>query len=80
MSAGFTPEDGDIVIRPERREDELVYLLRAVPRPEQYLLRSREEAVGQALRFAKREHVRAWLADEGQDVVLLEDFRVMKTI
>jgi hypothetical protein len=40
----------------------------------------REEAVAQALTFAERQHVRAWLTDEGDDFVLLENFRVVESV
>jgi hypothetical protein len=76
MVASRAPEDGDVVVRPEWREHTLVYALNIAPGPDQYLRRSREEAITQALTFAKREHVRAWLSDEDYDFVLLEDFRV----
>jgi hypothetical protein len=47
---------------------------------DQYVLRSREEAVTQAVTFAKREGVRAWLTDEAHEVALLEDFRDVESI
>jgi hypothetical protein len=74
-----TPEDGDIGVREETREGTLVYVLHTFGCG-QYVLRSREEAVAQAVRFAKRENVRAWLADEGYDFELLVDFRVVESI
>ena len=74
-----TPEDGDIGVREETREGTLVYVLGTLG-SDQYVLRSREKAVAQAVRFAKREHVRAWLADEGYDFELLVDFRVVESI
>ena len=69
-----------MVVREEQREGRRVYVLHTAPGPDQYVLRSREEAVAQALTFAKREQVRAWLTDEGYDFVLLEDFRVVKSV
>jgi hypothetical protein len=80
MAARSVPEDGDMVVREEQREGRRVYVLHTAPGPDQYVLRSREEAVAQALTFAKREQVRAWLTDEGYDFVLLEDFRVVKSV
>ena len=80
MVARTTPEHGDIVVRAEKREGAIVYVLHTAPGADQYLLRTREEAVAQALTFAKREHVRAWLTDEGYDFVLLEDFRVVESV
>lgn len=75
-----TPEDGDVVIREEQREGSLIYVLHRAPGPDQYLLRTREEALAHAIRFAKRQDVRAWLTDEGYDFVLLEDFRTVDTL
>jgi hypothetical protein len=80
MIARTTPEDGDVVLREEERKGEPVYVLHTAPGPDQYVLRSREAAVAQALTFAKREGVRAWLTDEGYDFVLLEDFRVSESV
>ena len=76
MLAHSAPENGDIVVRQEKREGTLVYVLHTVPGPDQYLLRTREEAVAQALTFAKGARVRAWLASGESDVVLLGEFQV----
>jgi hypothetical protein len=70
-----TPEDGDIVVREEKRGGTLVYVLHTAPGVDQYEFRRREEGIAQAVALAKREHVRAWLTDEGYAFVLLEDFR-----
>ena len=80
MPARLAPEDGDIVVRQEMRDGMLVYVLHTAPRADQYLLRTREEAVAQAVAFARREQVRAWLTDEGYDFVLLEDFRAVESV
>jgi hypothetical protein len=80
MRARTTPEDGDIVIRKETRERRVVYVLRTAAGADQYLLRTREEAVAQAMTFAKRQGVRAWLSGEKDDVVLLNDFRAVESV
>jgi hypothetical protein len=72
----FAPEDGDAVARFEQREGTPVYFLRTAPGPDQCVVHSRDEAVAQVLTFAKRAKLRAWLMNEGDDSVLLEDFRV----
>jgi len=77
--ARTTPEDGDIVVREEKRAGTLVYVLHTAPGADQYLLRSRREAVAQALASANRECVRAWRTDEGYDFTLLEDFRMVES-
>jgi Protein of unknown function (DUF2934) len=74
------PEDADIVVHEEDREGTLAYVLHTASGADQYLLRTCDEAVGQAVTFAKRQHVRAWLTDDGYDFVLLEDFRVMESV
>ena len=76
MLPPITPEDADIVLRQERREGAIVYLLRAAPGTDQYLVRGLDEAIAQAVTFAKREHVRAWLSNN-VDFELLEDFRMV---
>ena len=80
MYTRSTPEDGDIVVREEERHGTAVYVLHTAPGADQYVLHIRETAVAQAVTFAKREHVRAWLTDEGYDFVLLEDFRVVNSV
>jgi hypothetical protein len=78
--ARSVPEDGDIVVREKQREGTFVYVLHTAPGADQYVLRSREKAVAQAVTFAKRQCVRAWSTDEGYDFVLLEDFRVVESV
>ena len=79
MTARSTPEDGDIVISEEHREGKAVYVLHTAPGADQYVLRSREDAMRQAVTFAKRQQVRAWLTDGDYDFTLLEDFRVVES-
>ena len=73
--ARLSPQDGDAVARLGRREGTPIYFLRTSPGPDQYLLHSRDEAVAHVLMFAKRAKLRAWLMNEADDSVLLEDFR-----
>ena len=68
------------MIRQENRAGSVVYVLHTAPGPDQYVLRTREEAVAQAAKVAERQGVRAWLTDEGYDFVLLEDFRAMESV
>lgn len=76
MLTRSTPGTGDIIVRQEAREGTLVHVLHTVPGPEQCLVCSREEAVAQALTFAKRARVRAWFANGDTDFVLLGEFLV----
>jgi hypothetical protein len=80
MAVRIIPQDGDIVIRQQNRERRVVYVLHTAPGPDQYVLRSCEEAVAQAVRVAKRQNVRAWLTDEGCNLLLLEDFRLVESV
>ncbi len=80
MSGRTAPQDGDIVIRQETRADSVVYVLHTATGPDQYVRRTREEAVAQAGMVAKRQGVRTWLTDEGYDFVLLEDFRAVESV
>ena len=80
MPMRTTPENNDIVVQEEKWEGKRVYVLHIAPGADQCVLRTREEAVAQAVAFAKREHVRAWLTDEGYDFTLLEDFRVLESV
>lgn len=73
MLAHSTPEDGDIVVRQETREGMDVFVLHTAGGADQYLLRRREDAIVQAVTFAKRQGVRAWLCGETYDFVLLND-------
>jgi len=76
-----TPEGGDIVVRQEERGGTVAYVLHTAPGADQYEFRTHEEAVTQALAFAKRQDVRAWLTtDESYDFVLLEDFRMLESV
>ena len=49
MAARSIPEDGDIVVREERLEGTDIYILHTAPGPDQYVLRSRNDAVAQAV-------------------------------
>jgi hypothetical protein len=74
------PEDGDVVVRQERRDGALAYVLHTAPGAHQYLLRTRAEAVAHALAFAEGHRMCAWLMDEAHDSLLLGDFRVATQI
>lgn len=78
MVARLAPEDGDVVVRQEKREGQRMYVLHAAPGPDQSLLRSREEAVSHAVAYAKHQHVRAWFTKGDDEFVLLGTFREEK--
>jgi len=80
MPARTTPEKGDVLVRQETRDGAVVYVLRTAPGTDQYLLRTREEAVGQAMTFAERHGVRAWLLEDGDHCVPLTNSRMVEPV
>jgi hypothetical protein len=74
------PEEGDVVIRHYERDGRSAFVLHTVPGPEQCVICSRDDAVRQAVVFAKRERVRVWSTDDGAGAILLKDFRVVKSV
>ena len=73
------PDHDDVVVRRKRGTPTAVYVLRTASAPDQFLLSTRDEAVAQALAFAKRRHVRAWFTNDDKDFVLLDTLRTMAT-
>jgi hypothetical protein len=80
MPVRSSPENGDVVVRQETREGTAVYVLRTAPGSDQYLLRTRDEAIAQAVTFAKRHGVRAWVKGERDDYVLLNNLPVVEPV
>jgi hypothetical protein len=80
MTIRTRPNDGDVVVHQENREGTAVYILRTVPGTDQFLLRTREEAVAQAVTFAKRQGVRAWLSGQSGDCVPLDTARAVASV
>lgn len=69
------PDNDDVIIRQKRGNPSTVYLLGTSSTPDQFMLRTRDDAVSQALAYARRQHVRAWFAKGGEDFMLLGTFR-----
>ena len=69
------PDKNDVVIRQRHGNPFIVFVLGTLSTPDQFILRTRDEAVSQALAYAKRQHVRAWFAKGDDDFVLLGTFR-----
>ncbi len=67
------PDANDVVVRQKPGNPSGRFLLGTPATPAQYEVRSRDEAISQALAFAKRQHVQAWLAND-EDFVLLGGF------
>ena len=65
------PVSADVVVRPETRDGKAVFVLHTVGGDDQYLVRTREEAVRQAVTFAKLHGLRAWMT--GDDYPQLND-------
>jgi hypothetical protein len=68
------PDNDDVVVR-QKNGNPSVYVVGIPAAAATFLVRTRDEAVAQALGFAKRQHVRAWFAAGGVDFVLLGTFR-----
>ncbi len=69
------PDNDDVIIRQKHGNPSTAYLLGTSLAPDQFTLRIRDDAVSQALAYAKRQHVRAWFANGDEDFVLLGTFR-----
>lgn len=69
------PDTDDVVVRQKRGNPSTVYLLGTSSAPDQFIVRTRDEAVSQALAYAKHQHVRAWFAKGDEDFMLLGTFR-----
>ena len=69
------PDKNDVVIRQRHSNPSTVFLLGTPSAPDQFIVPTRDEAVSQALAYAKRQHVRAWFAKGDDDFVLLGTFR-----
>lgn len=69
------PDEADVVIRQRHGNPSTVFVLGTPSTPDQFILRTRDEAVSHALAYAKRQHVRAWFAKNDDDFVLLGTFR-----
>ena len=68
------PDEADVV-RQRHGNPSIVFVLGTPSTPDQFILRTRAEAVSQALAYASRQHVRAWFAKGDDDFVLLGTFR-----
>lgn len=69
------PDHDDVVIRLKHGNPSTVYRLGTGAAPDQFILHTRDEAVSQAVAYARRQHVRAWFANGDEDFVLLGTFR-----
>ncbi len=78
MAAPANPKPGDVVVELRRLDGALVHVIRHTTGAGQYAVRSRDEAVMRAIRFAKRLGVRAWLTEEGTRFVPLDHARDAK--
>jgi hypothetical protein len=69
------PIKDDVVIWQKHGNLSTVFLLGTPAAPDQFILRTRDEAVSKALAYAKHQHVRAWFANGNDTFVLLGTFR-----
>lgn len=64
------PDDDDVVVREKRGNPSAVFILGTSLTSAQFQVRTRDEAVAQALAFARRQHVRAWFVKDEAFVLL----------
>jgi hypothetical protein len=69
------PHHDDVIIRQKLGNPSTIYLLGTPSAPDQFILRTRDEAVSKAVAYAKHQKVRAWFAKGDEDFVLLGTFR-----
>ena len=69
------PSQDDVLVRQRRGNPRTVYLLGTPSAPDQLIGPTRDEAVAQALAFAKRQRVRAWCDQGNGSFILLGTFR-----
>ena len=69
------PDIDDVVVRQRRGNPDVVYALGTPTTPDQFSLHTREEAVTQAVAFARRQRVRAWFENGDNTFRLLGTFR-----
>jgi hypothetical protein len=73
MAARDVPSNGDIVVREDRRDGAIVYVLGTAFGGDEITTFQYERSVEHALAFARRARVRAWLQTE-TTIRLLHDF------
>ena len=73
MAARDVPAIGDIVVREDRRDGAIVYVLSTVHGDDQLTTLQYERSVEHALALARRARVRAWL-QTASTIELLHDF------
>jgi len=69
------PDRDGVVIRPNHRNPSTVFLLGTPAPPTSSSSEPRDQAVTQALAYARQQRVRAWFAKGDADFVLLGTFR-----
>jgi hypothetical protein len=74
------PDNDDVVVRQEGGNPSTVYLLGTPTPPDQFVVRTRDDAVAQALRFAKYQHVATWFVENGADAICSARSGVTKRI
>ncbi len=77
MAWRLEPTDGDVVVREHRYDGACTYVLRTIPGADQLTIQSYQHAITQALAFAARKRVRAWLehADGTVEPLRVEQLR-----
>ena len=73
MTSSTRPEPGDIIVRETRPDEGIAYVLHTGSTVDQFIVRSREEAIRQALSFARLHRVHAWFTDDEREFTHLKE-------
>ena len=76
MRAGTTPEDADVVVRPDIRNGTRVFVICTGSGPDQLVVRTRDAALERARAFAKHQQGRVWIRNGNHDFTLVDDYSV----
>jgi hypothetical protein len=67
------PLPDDVVVRERRSNPHTLYAVGTLASPDQFVLATREHALEQAKRYARRARVRAWFEQRDGTFALLND-------
>jgi hypothetical protein len=74
------PEKDDVFVRERRGHPGAEYVIGTPCAPAGLVLKSRNEAISQAVEFARTAHVRAWMENSRDQPVLLGSFRLREQV
>ena len=68
------PDNNDVVIHRKNGNASGDYVVGTLAAPDQFTLRTRDQAIAHAITFARRQQLRAWMVKGEDDYVLLGSF------